>query len=109
MPTPPELVVACGVVEPLPGGVELDAPLGPDALALEAPASAAIAQQANIGLDTRKSLFRRPAGLAVGLALKEPAPPADSPRDSPRELGPPLRGFGNPRIRRRGNIHITVA
>src|SRR5262249_12113643 len=47
-------------------------------------------------------LFRRPTGLAVGLALKEPAPPPDSPADSPHgNLGPPLRGFGlGPRIRR---------
>src|SRR4051794_37496959 len=49
--------------------------------------------------DPQNDLFRRPAGLAVGLALKEPAPPVDSPRDSPRELGSPAprrtsRGLG---------------
>jgi hypothetical protein len=112
----------CGAAEPDPlGAVEPPGPpwfaevphplvpAVPAALALDAPVSTATAQPTNIGFATRKSLFRQPAGLAVGLALKEPAPPADSPRDSPRELGPPLRGFGNPRIRRHGNIHTTVA
>jgi hypothetical protein len=39
-------------------------------------------------------LFRRPAGLAVGLALKELAPPTDDRGISPKgTLDPPLRGI----------------
>src|ERR1700751_952313 len=47
-------------------------------------------------------LFRRPTGLADGLALKELAPPAGSPRNSPQGcVVPPFRGCGvRPRIRR---------
>ena len=37
-----------------------------------------------------ENLFRRPAGLADGLALKEPALPAVPPRDSPQQLGSPV-------------------
>src|SRR5436305_1672381 len=50
-------------------------------------------------------LFRPPAGLADGLALKELALP--SKRDSPQTVGPPLRfrGFG---VRRRVAIAAAV-
>ena len=45
------------------------------------------------------NLFRRPAGLADGLALKEPAPPTATPWNSPQHLGSPVpwlsnQGFG---------------
>ena len=36
------------------------------------------------------NLFRRPAGLADGLALKEPALPTAFPWDSPQQLGSPV-------------------
>ena len=55
-------------------------------------------------------LFRRPAGLADGLALKEPAPSAGSPRNSPQGTGSPApRMSWRPRIRRDGNIHVVAA
>src|SRR3954452_16816177 len=38
------------------------------------------------------TLFRRPAGLADGLARKEPAPPVDDHGISPNNLGPPFPG-----------------
>ena len=44
-------------------------------------------------------LFRRPAGLADGLALKEPALHTGLPCDSPQQFGSPVPGFV-PRIRR---------
>src|SRR4051795_8512449 len=44
------------------------------------------------------TLFRRPAGLADGLARKEPAPPVDDHGISPKQPGSPVprtvRGFG---------------
>src|SRR6202020_2339170 len=42
------------------------------------------------------NLFRRPPGLADGLALKEPALLTDAPCDSPQHnLGPPVSDFGS--------------
>src|SRR5580693_7349493 len=82
MPAPPE-------IEVVPGddvAVGDDAPV---ALAAGALASARTAKLGSIRWGTRKSLFRGPAGLADGLALKEPAPPAVSPRDSPQRTGSP--------------------
>jgi hypothetical protein len=112
MPAPPEVALAPGGV---PDGVALvplvvaagavEAPPPPAwavaaALAVDALASANAAKLGSIRWATRKTLFRGPAGLADGLALKEPAPPADSPRDSPQRNWVPrsadfvARGFG---------------
>ena len=68
----------------LPPPAPVVAPPPALALALDAPARANAAKLGSIRWATRKSLFRRPAGLADGLALKEPAPPVGSPRDSPQ-------------------------
>src|SRR5580704_18542081 len=92
MPAPPEVPV-----EPGEDVVPLDAPLPLDAPALAAPppappppvapaavpavaavASASAAKLGSIRRGTRQTLFRGPAGLADGLALKEPAPPEGS-------------------------------
>src|SRR5271154_1071635 len=107
MPAPPEVPVALGGdIAPAVGvpvaveapALEAPPPLAliaapPAALAAGALASAnAAAAAAKLGIirwGTRKSLFRKPAGLADGLALKEPAPPAGSPRDSPQRIGSP--------------------
>ena len=54
------------------------------ATALDAPVAAIVRlQMTALRVRNRKTnnLFRRPAGLADGLALKEPAPPAVKPRD----------------------------
>ena len=94
VPVVPVPVVPIGPVGAVPlAVVPADAGAAPPppllALAPEAPASARTAKPGSIRCATRKSLFRRPAGLADGLALKEPAPPADSPRDSPQGTGSP--------------------
>src|SRR5437588_9447265 len=73
----------------------------------EAPAPGTVApshtpstQPISIVLTTRKShLFRRPTGLAVGLALKELRPRRIYRRVRPGNLGPPFRGCRAPRIR----------
>jgi hypothetical protein len=107
MPAPPEVEVVPGddvavgddvpvaLGDDVPLVLELPAPLAtvaappPLALAAGALASARTAKLGSIRWATRKSLFRGPAGLADGLALKEPAPPAVSPRDSPQGTGSP--------------------
>ena len=85
-----------GTAAPTPAPPEAVAPGdgGPDPFALAAPAvgapvSANTAKLGSITWATRNGLFRRPAGLADGLALKEPAPPTGSPWDSPQGTGSP--------------------
>src|SRR3954471_19386104 len=54
---------------------------------------------ARVRYDSKPTLFRRPAGLADGLARKEPAPPVDHHGISPKQPGSPaLRN--DPEIRR---------
>jgi hypothetical protein len=119
-PAPPEVEVAAGDDDAPAGDDDDDAAVGDDVpVALEAPfalvaapppvpfalaagaiASANTAKLGTMRFATRKTLFRGPAGLADGLALKEPAPPAGSPRDSPQRNWVPrsadveARGFG---------------
>src|SRR4051794_41120044 len=50
-------------------------------------------------------LFRRPTGLADGLALKEPAPHAASRRDSPQLIGSPVSWPSARSSAWRGNLH----
>src|ERR1700733_5831506 len=119
MPAPPDVPVAEGVPVHCPGpcvgplklgsvmapalvGVVALAPpaeVAPPrvlALAVGAPASANAARDGSMRWATRKTLFRGPAGLADGLALKEPAPPAGSPRDSPQGTGSPAPRMSRP-------------
>src|SRR3954471_3907489 len=50
-----------------------------------------ISMRANARSDFKaKTLFRRPTGLADGLALKEPAPHTDARRDSAQLIGSPV-------------------
>ena len=89
---PPEDPVLGGaaVVPPVVDVADADAFVV--ALAAAGTAAAAIAMLESVvtrARDPHSYLFRRPAGLADGLALKEPAPPTDSPRDSPQQLGSP--------------------
>src|SRR3954468_18415396 len=57
------------------------------------PSASANSAQMNIrDLPRTTTLFRRPAGLADGLARKEPAPPVDDHGISPNNLGPPFPG-----------------
>ena len=104
IPAPPDIAVAPDVDVPADDAAPaLEDPLPlppglapPAALAAGAPASANAAKLGSIRDATRKILFRGPAGLADGLALKEPAPPADSPRDSPQGTGSPAPRMSSP-------------
>src|ERR687885_1680794 len=55
-------------------------------------ASAKSTQMIIRGLPRTTALFRRPAGLADGLARKEPAPLVDDHGTRPNNLGPPFPG-----------------
>src|ERR1700754_4885072 len=81
--------VGCAFTAPGPAGVaavgsSYAVPPGPSAAIAAGAAQSASANSAQItirGLPRTTTLFRRPAGLADGLARKEPAPPVDRPRD----------------------------
>src|SRR5947207_10511797 len=53
-------------------------------------------------------LFRSPAGLAVGLALKELRLPRIHREISPGDWFPRSAGFSGPRIRRGGNVQVGL-
>jgi len=88
MPAPPvggvggTGVVTVGMVTVGVEVVGLAPPPGGSAAACAAPMQAKAASTgARYPKGRKLDLFRRPAGLAVGLALKEPAPPATRSRD----------------------------
>src|SRR3954447_10905849 len=57
------------------------------------PSASANSAQMNIrDVPRTTTLFRRPAGLADGLARKEPAPPVVTTGLAPNNLGPPFPG-----------------
>src|ERR671932_683615 len=85
----PAGAAGCGV------GSSYATPPGPSAAMADGTtlsASANSTQMTIRGLPRTTTLFRRPAGLADGLARKEPAPLVDIHGTRPNNLGPPLPG-----------------
>src|SRR3954469_24701571 len=93
----PGAVVGAGVAE----GSSNATPPGPSAAIAAGTALKPSTNSTHItirDLPRTTTLFRRPAGLADGLARKEPAPPVDDHGISPKQPGSPVprtvRGFG---------------
>src|SRR4051794_25715097 len=96
--------IAPGAVLVATGGAEGSSNATPPGPSAAIAAGGALKHSANSthitirGLPRTTTLFRRPAGLADGLARKEPAPPVDDHGISPKQPGSPVprtvRGFG---------------